>query len=755
MVQQGAQGQTATHPLVHARMKPGCSRLLFICLSAIWALATADVPAGQRPGCPAKCGDVAIPFPFGIGKHCALHNGFNLNCTSINGTMKPFKWNIEVTKISIPSSKVWMTTRMSWQCYFPATRTTNYSDSWLSFTNSPFSISEVDNKIIVIGCNAVAYMRSSTYVIGCYSTCTNVTLENGKCSGAGCCQADVPKGIQYYRGYFNENYNTTQIWQANPCNYMALMDKAAFSFNTSYVKSKVFYETYKGGVPLVANWVIRPWTCKAAKKNMSTYACLSSHSACVDSTTNDPGYHCKCSNGYKGNPYITAGCQDIDECREKSNPCGPGICKNTQGKYSCSCHPGNYMANGVCVPIPKSPHFPAVPVVGASVGLVIIVIVIAFACFIQERRKLQNMKQNYFRQHGGLILFEEMKSKQGLTFKIFSEEELQQATNKFSEQQVLGHGGHGTVYKGLFNRNVEVAVKRCMTINEQHKKEFGKEMLILSQINHKNIVKLLGCCLEVEVPMLVYEFVPNGTLFHLIHGNHGRRIPLATRLGIAHESADALSYLHSSTSTPILHGDVKSSNILLDGDYKAKVSDFGASILAPTDESQFVTLVQGTCGYLDPEYMQTCQLTDKSDVYSFGVVLLELLTGKKPFSLDASDQEKSLSMMFMSAVKENKLQEILDDGIKQDNMEVLEEIAELAKQCLEMCGTNRPSMKEVAEKLDRLRKVMQHPWVQLQQDPEENESLLGQRSAMVNSTVVSAEYFSIEKEAVTSLGSGR
>ena len=107
-----------------------------------------------------------------------------------------------------------------------------------------------------------------------------------------------------------------------------------------------------------------------------------------------------------------------------------------------------------------------------------------------------------------------------------------------------------------------------MTIDEQQKKEFGKEMLILSQVNHKNIVKLLGCCLE--VPMLVYEFIPNGTLFHLIHGDHGRHISLATRLRIAYESAEALAYLHSCASPPILRGDVKSSNILLDGDYTAK-----------------------------------------------------------------------------------------------------------------------------------------------------------------------------------------
>jgi serine/threonine protein kinase len=347
-----------------------------------------------------------------------------------------------------------------------------------------------------------------------------------------------------------------------------------------------------------------------------------------------------------------------------------------------------------------------------------------------------------------------MKSQRGVPFEIFSEEALQRATNRFSEQQVIGHGGHGKVYKGVIKGEMEVAVKKCMTIDEQQKKEFGKEMLILSQINHRNIVKLLGCCLEVEVPMLVYEFVPNGTLFHLIHGNRSRHISLDTRLKIAHESADALAYLHSCASPPILHGDVKSTNILLNGDLTVKVSDFGASILAPTDESQFVTLVQGTCGYLDPEYMQTCQLTDKSDVYSFGVVLLELLTRKKAFNLQGPEHEKSLSMAFLYAMKENKLEDIMDDEIKNnENLEVLEEIAELARQCLEMCSVNRPSMKEVADKLDRLRKVLQHPWAQ--KDPEELDSLLGESSSLVNLGALSTGTFSITKRASMGLESGR
>ncbi|KAJ3689509.1 hypothetical protein LUZ61_018673 [Rhynchospora tenuis] len=246
--------------------------------------------------------------------------------------------------------------------------------------------------------------------------------------------------------------------------------------------------------------------------------------------------------------------------------------------------------------------------------------------------------------------------------------------------------------------------------------------------------------------MLVYEFIPNDTLFHYIHyKKQGSHISLETRLKIAQESAEALAYLHFSASPPIFHGDVKSSNILLDQNYTAKVSDFGASILAPTDEVQFVTLVQGTCGYLDPEYMQSCQLTDKSDVYSFGVVLLELLTSKPAINFDVVEEEKSLSSCFLSAMKENKMIELLDDYIRcEDDIEVIMEVAELAKECLHMKGEQRPTMKKVAEELDRIRKLKQHPWGQEYQ-LEETEILLGASHDI--EIELSTDHFSLEKKA--------
>jgi serine/threonine protein kinase len=367
---------------------------------------------------------------------------------------------------------------------------------------------------------------------------------------------------------------------------------------------------------------------------------------------------------------------------------------------------------------------------------------------VHERRRLASIREKYFQQYGGRLLLEEMKYNHGDAFTIFTEEELKEATNNYHDTNVLGQGGNGTVYKGTLNSN-DVAIKKCKIIDERNKKEFGKEMLILSQINHKNIVRILGCCLEVEIPILVYEFIPNGTLFDLLLS--ASCISLSIRLRIAQEAAEALAYLHSWASPPIVHCDVKSANILLDENFVAKVSDFGASTLAPSDENQFLTMVQGTRGYLDPLCMQTGQLTVKSDVYSFGVVLLELLTRKKPFYLEGAE-ERSLSSSFLTSMKDSKLYEILDGQIVDDeNMHLIMGVAELARECLIMEADKRPEMREVAERLDKLRKAMKHPSEQGNRD--EIESLYFEPSRHLQLEMTS--YHSLEEKAMLAMETGR
>ena len=353
--------------------------------------------------------------------------------------------------------------------------------------------------------------------------------------------------------------------------------------------------------------------------------------------------------------------------------------------------------------------------VGISIGFLALIIGSSWLYWIHKRRKFIKLKEKFFWQNGGLMLQQQLSGQDGSneTVKIFTAEELEKATNKYDEGKIIGTGGYGTVYKGILVDGRTVAIKKSKIVDQSQIEQFINEVVILSQINHRNVVKLLGCCLETEVPLLVYEFITNGTLFDHIHDEgKASNISWEARLRIAAETAEVLSYLHSAASIPIIHRDVKSNNILLDDNYTAKVSDFGASRLVPMDQSQLSTMVQGTLGYLDPEYLQTSQLTEKSDVYSFGVVLVELLTGKQVLSSDRSEEQRSLAMYFLSSLKEDRLFQVLENYImKDENTQQIKEVATLAKKCLRLKGEERPSMKDVTMELERIRNIKNNRWI--------------------------------------------
>ncbi|CAN6823590.1 unnamed protein product [Brassica oleracea] len=293
--------------------------------------------------------------------------------------------------------------------------------------------------------------------------------------------------------------------------------------------------------------------------------------------------------------------------------------------------------------------------------------------------------------------------------KLFTSNDLEKATDRFNASRILGQGGQGTVYKGMLEDGMIVAVKKSKALKEENLEEFINEIILLSQINHRNVVGILGCCLETEVPILVYEFIPNRSLFdHIQNPSEDFPVTWKVRLCIACEVADALSYLHSAASVPIYHRDVKSTNILLDEKHRAKVSDFGISRSVAIDDTHLTTIVQGTVGYVDPEYLQSSHFTGKSDVYSFGVVLIELLTGGKPVSILRPQEIRMLGVYFLEAMRNHRLYEILDARIKEecDQEEVLA-VAKLARRCLSLNSEHRPTMRDVFIELDRMQSKKQ------------------------------------------------
>ncbi|KEH36361.1 receptor-like kinase plant [Medicago truncatula] len=285
----------------------------------------------------------------------------------------------------------------------------------------------------------------------------------------------------------------------------------------------------------------------------------------------------------------------------------------------------------------------------------------------------------------------------------YSLKELENATDGFAEGSVIGEGGYGIVYRGILQDGSIVAVKNLLNNKGQAEKEFKVEVEAIGKVRHKNLVGLVGYCAEGAKRMLVYEYVDNGNLEQWLHGDVGPVSPLTwdIRMKIAVGTAKGLAYLHEGLEPKVVHRDVKSSNILLDKKWHAKVSDFGLAKLLGSGKSYVTTRVMGTFGYVSPEYASTGMLNEGSDVYSFGILLMELVTGRSPIDYSRAPAEMNLVDWFKGMVASRRGEELVDPLIEiQPSPRSLKRALLVCLRCIDLDANKRPKMGQIVHMLE-------------------------------------------------------
>ncbi|KFK30060.1 hypothetical protein AALP_AA7G211600 [Arabis alpina] len=288
--------------------------------------------------------------------------------------------------------------------------------------------------------------------------------------------------------------------------------------------------------------------------------------------------------------------------------------------------------------------------------------------------------------------------------KWYSLKDLEIATRGFSDENVIGEGGYGIVYKADFSNGSVAAVKNLLNNKGQAEKEFKVEVEAIGKVRHKNLVGLMGYCADSSQRMLVYEYIDNGNLEQWLHGEVGPVSPLTwdIRMKIAIGTAKGLAYLHEGLEPKVVHRDVKSSNILLDRKWNAKVSDFGLAKLLGSETSYVTTRVMGTFGYVSPEYASTGMLNECSDVYSFGVLLMEIITGRSPVDYSRPPGEMNLVDWFKGMVASRRGEEVIDPKIKNPPPppRALKRALLVCLRCIDLDATKRPKMGQIIHMLE-------------------------------------------------------
>ncbi|KAK5802296.1 hypothetical protein PVK06_029881 [Gossypium arboreum] len=651
-----------------------------------------------------SCGNVTFHYPFRMKDvQDDSNDWFKVICNkTVYGERVPFL-NINGTNLQILDFNVFYgTVTINHPITYFNCRENHHNGMNLNLTGTRFYYSDSFNIFSSSGCgNLVTIFGNETDNIigGCLqSSCRS----HNKTSFIVGCPGTIPQGLSSFFVNTSNMVYSSDYRRKRSCGFSSLI-------SIDYAFTDDFDISNRTHVPTQLQWGISIHG-ECHLNDSSDTSCTSNGKYCWSRLSSN--HLCMCY-------------RDTDDIGSSSS-CEDGKCENYDCGLLCLNTPSNY-----CWPESCPPHYEYNStefrcerkiqaqnirnlksiIVGCSTSIGTLFLLLATWSMYKVLKRKQKimLKQKYFKRNGGLLLQQHLSGNEGNVkkIKLFTSKEMEKATDHFNENRILGQGGQGTVYKGMLIDGSIVAIKKSKMVegkkfDGKKVEQFINEVIILCQINHRNVVKLLGCCLEAEVPLLIYEFIPNGTLYDLIH-NQNEELPLTweMRLRIAIEIANALFYLHSAASAPIYHRDIKSSNILLDDKYRAKVSDFGTSRSVALEQTYLTTRVQGTFGYMDPEYFRSSQFTEKSDVYSFGVVLIELLTGQKPISVEQSESVRSLVSYFLQSMQENSLFNILDPMVVKDGPEKeIIGVALLAKRCLNLNGKKRPTMKQVAMELE-------------------------------------------------------
>ncbi|XP_058106406.1 wall-associated receptor kinase 5-like [Magnolia sinica] len=613
--------------------------------------------------CIRQCGGIDITYPFGIEEGCYLV-GFKVTCNDKDGPPVLDRVQLPIKKIELPEKVILLikgrmavdkqiAARNGGQL-IPGDSSTNTSNANCIQLELPFTVSGRWSKFVALGCDTKAYVNTTNFVSGCECQWTLGKAGDTVHGGLGHCRSMIPDGHTRFCYNVTNFFNYINSSCATRYSFAGLVEDE-YHFNESLLMNFASHvnSTDQLGLPLAAIWAMEDLN--GSKCGSNTVWNISRRGS---------GYVCYCKDGGDGNPYL-------------------------DGKGGCR-HEGTD---------------PRLIVALAGVGLAVSLLGASWSYDSFLQKKLIQKAQAAFKDNGGPFLQDLIANKadeigatsdSAQTLTIFTQENLEKAIKLLKKGSDLAMRIRpGIRFTGKLPDDRKIDMRPFKIEEKEELQPFLKEIMTLCRVNHLNVVKLLGCCLETtHHPWLVYEYVSNLTLYNHLHANADPEAHLRWKdlLKIAKGTARALANLHALS---VWHRDVRSSNILLDENGNPKVVEFGVARVLSS-----VSYVKQSIGYLDPEYIHTKQLTDKSDVYSFGVLLVELLTGEDPNSDQSKQKGGSLTMNFISELNQNRLELVVKDCLLVEaGMDQLQALAKLAEDCLKFSGKERPAMNEVMGKL--------------------------------------------------------